>query len=364
MKKPILIKDIKSFIGYVSKDISNTKISIFRGQQNTTWDLKAAVFRDKYDDRKEKKINEIIKKYNFDEFSNRSVYFDELIQMQHYGIPTRLLDWSYNPLISLYFTVAYEDNNDGYVFQNTIPKSEIYTFNSTVFKTLSEIFQVDAELDVLTFENEKEVKNILTKSILENRNNYFIDSTLRNNRIRAQQGCFSLIIDKKQKFIDYILVDIFQLFCREFCLNPSLKGDVKKLINYDLGEGADFKDIVDRLASVYRKKLRLQEYKAVFNEYINGIRYQNKDFCDKENITDVGDDLSVYSDEFMRFIESKIKELEMNSYELEQDDLIRYKIRKSDKAIIKKQLENIGITSTFVYPDIQGSIDHIKNIFK
>jgi hypothetical protein len=269
MIKPIIISDIKQFIGHVSKDLSENNIRIFRGQQNTNWDLKAAVFRDNYNDRKEKKIYEIIKKYNFEEFSNRSMYFDELIQMQHYGIPTRLLDWSYNPLIPLYFTVAYEDDNDGYVFQNTIPKSNINSFNSTLFKKLSELFQADAELDVLTFENDNEIKSILIDAVINSKDNYFIDSVLRNNRIRAQQGCFSIIIDKKQKFIEYILSDIFLIFLRNFYTTITIDERIKKLIEYNLKSNLDFKDIVSKLVNVYRKKGDLLVYKIAFTDYIN-----------------------------------------------------------------------------------------------
>jgi hypothetical protein len=38
---------------------------------------------------------------------NELDYFEWLALMQHYGIPTRLLDWTTNPLVSLYFAVEY-----------------------------------------------------------------------------------------------------------------------------------------------------------------------------------------------------------------------------------------------------------------
>ena len=85
----------------------------FRGHANKDWSLTPGIYRTKAAIKKEDYLVHNLIRHCPIDFQNCESSFEKLVKMQHYELPTRLLDISMNPLVALYFAAAGEKDKDG-----------------------------------------------------------------------------------------------------------------------------------------------------------------------------------------------------------------------------------------------------------
>lgn len=108
------IKNIEDFVKKISSIITGGNNTVFyRGHSDESYKLEPSIYRGNYINNEHKIYRDIISKVP-NEFEGKKT-IEALALMQHYGVPTRILDLTTNALVALYFACLGNNDKDGEV---------------------------------------------------------------------------------------------------------------------------------------------------------------------------------------------------------------------------------------------------------
>ena len=306
----VIVNTLSEYVAYISQlqatnEGSNERF-FFRGQSNKNWDVRPCLFRENNLTIESDIISEACARapFEFDsidkavrlrpnDFRECSTNFEILTKLQHYGLPTRMLDVTLNPLVALYFACAKcedkENYDKNYKESDTIDVDSDHSFdneydvdgavyyrrayghkhNSDDIDLLARIAEMDFSGDIVLHQL---VEKLGLRSQIKQaedfeelakvmQNAYFVISTFNNERLIRQSGAFLLSgsiniqlnkSDYGASRIEKSSCSLNSQFASERIIIPagSKESLLEELNFYNINQGALFPELEHQMAYI------------------------------------------------------------------------------------------------------------------
>ena len=134
--------DLLSEQEYRSDLKRNRNLFVYRGQPDASFRLTTSLSRNCKDKKKELEpcmLRNFTKYAVLEEPSIENSVWRQMIFGQHHGLPTRLLDWSFSPLIALHFSVTESDMDEMEKRDSVVWRTDIHELHNMLPQKYKEI---------------------------------------------------------------------------------------------------------------------------------------------------------------------------------------------------------------------------------
>ena len=202
---------------------------IYRGMGDASWDLSPSLIRAcAHDLTLEKQMLRSLKKYGYADLNGATSIWQILTIGQQYGLPTRLLDWTYSPLVAAHFAT---ENQEQYDMDGVIYSADLDQMNALLPQVLRDRLQADKA----TVFNIDTLDHLVTEledlTYLEEGRPFtlFFEPSSLVDRIANQYALFSLCSDPR------VCVDEMpgaDAFLKKITLPAAVKLEIRDKLDY------------------------------------------------------------------------------------------------------------------------------------
>lgn len=210
--------DVASFLELLYEAPSEKDLeTFFRGHGTAKYELSPSLLRKlkngdwKFLPNEDRLCKELLIAH-YDEFQSDQYCFDRLVCMQHFGLPTRMLDITGNPLMALFFACSSQPQDDGEVIIFRVTSDAVKYYDSDTVSCLSNLSNLTYEqkntIDVSLEQDEFNKTEVVGKLLhhIKSEKGFFegriipndlssivcVKAKRTNSRIKSQSGAFLL----------------------------------------------------------------------------------------------------------------------------------------------------------------------------
>lgn len=243
-------EELRELLDVLSKGSVN---NYYRGQADATWLLDSSLTREEKYEENEARMYYDILSLKPEAFANDYNIYDRLITMQHFGMPTRLLDITRNPLVSIFFACNNLDraNSDGLVYAFVPDATNFLTFDDERLKCLTNSI-------IMPDKNVHKINCDLSPSEKEDcfKQNWFVQGIAKNQRINNQSGHFIFVSSQEsRKELDSLPTKIVIIDAK------SKKVLLEQLESLNIHSGSVYPDL-SHMSSYIRERYKDETYIA------------------------------------------------------------------------------------------------------